>query len=412
MTAAGVHPEGPTSSASSAPRLGRGRRYFAVVLALSLVVFVLGGVKALQISGLIAFGKKAQQAGPPPEMVGTYVAAEQTWEQTLQSIGSVAAGRGVAISNDAPGIVWRIDFDSGAVVRAGQVLVELDARVERAQLASARARLDLARTNAGRTNALFATGAVARAQRDTDDSQLAADQADVDALAAQIGRKLVRAPFAGRLGIRLVNVGQYLPSGTPITNLESADATYVDFSIPQQDLSRIGVGMPIRVALGAGDAGASRKEVEGSVFAIEPDVDPATRNAKLRATVPRESDWVRPGMFVDVSVILPAKDTVVAVPATAVVRASYGDSVFVVEDAKDPQGRPQVRPDGQASRIARQQFVRLGPMRGDFVAIAEGVKPGEEVVVAGAFKLRNRGRVIVDNQVSLHPELEPHPANR
>jgi membrane fusion protein (multidrug efflux system) len=376
-----------------------------------VLIGLLGGLKGAQIASLVAFGKRAERAGPPPEAVSTAVASEQTWEETIESVGSVTAARGVTISNDGPGLVWKIDFESGGTVHEGQTLVELDTRVERAQLASARARQELAETTARRTRGLFASGAIAASQRDSDESALAGITADVDALSAQIERKIVRAPFAGKLGIRLVNVGQYLAAGTPITDLESAESSYVDFALPQQDLPLVAVGMPVRMSAKATDAGTT-PVAEGKIFAVEPAVDPTTRNIKLRATVPPDAAALRPGMYVEVTVVLPEKKAVVAVPATAVVHASFGDSVFVVEDEKDASGNVAVGADGKATKTARQQFVRLGRTRGDFAAVVEGVKPGDEVVVGGAFKLRNRTRIAVHNEVELHPELEPHPPNR
>jgi membrane fusion protein (multidrug efflux system) len=218
----------------------------------------------------------------------------------------------------------------------------------------------------------------------------------------------VRAPFDGKLGIRLVNVGQYLAPGTPITVLESSDATYVDFSLPQQDLPRLSVGMPVRLAFGTshgGSAGNSTQSTGGSISAVAPEVDPSTRNIGVRASVPTSATWLRPGMFVEVAVVEPQKEAVVAIPETAVVHASYGDSVFVVEDAKPENGAP-------AGKAARQQFVQLGPTRGDFVSVTKGVGAGQTVVSAGAFKLRNGMRVTVSNAVEAQPELQPSPPNR
>ena len=401
--------------AAEPPRSDRGRRirrYIIAALGLLAIVALLAGLKAAQIARMIAFGKKAQLAGPPPETVSTVMAQQQSWEAMLSAVGSVTAARGVSISNEVAGTVWRIHFESGASVRQGDVLVELDSRVEQAQLASAREKRDLAATTVGRTRALVATGSISQAQSDTDESQVRAADADVNALAAQIDRKIVRAPFAGKLGIRLVNIGQYLAPGTAITVLESTDATYVDFSLPQQELTRVSVGMPVRIALDAGDAGAAPPPAEGSLFAVDPAIDPVTRNIKLRATVPAKNDWLRPGMFVAVSVIEPKQSNVVALPATAVVHASFGDSVFVVEDQKDKEGNVVQGQDGKPRKIGRQQFVRLGPTRGDFIAIADGVKVGDEVVVGGAFKLRNGAAITVNNEIDLHPELSPHPPNR
>jgi membrane fusion protein (multidrug efflux system) len=285
---------------------------------------------------------------------------------------------------------------------AGDVLVELDTRVERSQLASARARERLAASNLARTKTLVETGAIGAAQLDTDSAQLDGAKADADALAQQIERKIVRAPFAGKLGIRLVNVGQYLAPGTPITELESADGTYADFDLPQQDLAQLSVGMPVRLEMEATDGGVAGQPSEGAIAAVSPEVDPTTRNIRVRASVPPKDDRLRPGMFVDVEVVLPQKASVVAIPETAVVYASYGDSVFVVEGPSQAGG----------AKAVRQQFVKLGPSRGDFVAVADGVTAGQEVVTGGAFKLRNGMRVAVKNAVEASPQLQPHPANR
>ncbi|MCU1282579.1 MAG: putative Co/Zn/Cd efflux system rane fusion protein [bacterium] len=371
-------------------------RYFISIGAVLALVAGLGGIKFTQISSLLHAGEVAQKAGPPPEVVGTAVATEDTWEGTIAAVGSVAAVRGVAVSNESAGVVSAIHFESGDKVRAGQVLVELDTSVERAQLSSAEARKDLAALGAGRSRQLAATEAVSKAQLDGDEAQLKTSSADFGALKAQIDRKTVRAPFAGRLGIRTVNLGQYLNPGTPITVLESLGSVYVDFSLPQQYLDDVKVGTPVRVTM----AGARGGELAGTVGAVDPTVDATTRTIKLRASVPNNKDTLRPGMFVNVIVVRSSRSRVVSVPVTAVVHASYGDSVFVVEDRKDAPGK-----------IARQQFVRLGAARGDFVAISDGVKPGQELVTGGAFKLRNGSGVVINNDVKPTPALQPHVDN-
>jgi len=314
----------------------------------------LAAIKGAEIATILGAAKRGKAAGPPPETVSAVRAETQTWSETLESVGSIASARGVNISNDAPGIVSKIAFESGATVREGQVLVELDTSVERAQLASARARRKLADSNARRTRSLLASGSVAPAEGETEESQLASAKADESALEAQIDRKIVRAPFAGRLGIRLVNVGQYLAPGTPITVLESEQSNFVDFTLPQQDMSRVAVGMPVHLSLDPGlgnaphDAGASAG-ADAAVFAVEPAIDPTSRNIRVRANVPTNAG-LRPGMFVNVSVELPSKETVVAIPSTAVVHASYGDSVFVVEDERSPSPRrKRARPPSTGS---------------------------------------------------------------
>jgi membrane fusion protein (multidrug efflux system) len=399
------------------PDFGRGRRrrstrYVPAALGLLIIVGTLGGLKCAQISTIKSAAARSQKAGPPPETVNTARAQDQSWDVTLDTVGSVAPSRGVSISNESAGMVSRIHFQSGSAVEEGDLLVELDTTVERGQLASAIARKNLAAVNAERSRALFASASIARAQLDADNSALQAATADANALMGQIQRKTVRAPFSGKLGIRLVNLGQYLAAGTPITTLESGESNYVDFALPQQDLSRVSVGMAVRLTLGVGDAGVAPPPAQGTLFAVDPAVDPTTRNIKLRATIPPEADWLRPGMFVNVSVIEPEKETIVAIPSTAIVHASFGDSVFVVEDEKDAAGQAVMGPDGNPSKVARQQFVRIGARRGDFVAVLEGIKAGEEVVTAGAFKLRNGARVAVSTAVELHPELTPHPPNR
>jgi membrane fusion protein (multidrug efflux system) len=382
-------------------------RYLAAALGLLLLIAGLAGVKYKQIASLMAMGKQMQKAGPPPESVNTAVLQEQSWEGTMSAVGSIAPVKGVDISNDAAGVVWRIDFESGAVVRQGQVLVELDSRVERSQLASARARRELAEIQAKRSRALVQSNSIAQSQLDSDESALKTVDADIGGLEAQIDRKVVRAPFAGRLGIRAINLGQYLNPGTPITVLEQIDSVFADFTLPQQQLGALKVGIPVRATVEGGEA----TPYDGAIAAIDPAIDSTTRSIKVRASVPNRGEKLRPGMFVNVAVVLPKMAPFVAIPATAIVHASYGDSVFIVEDKKDDDGKPVLGADGAAAKVARQQFVRVGEQRGDYVAIVDGAKSGQEVVTAGAFKLHNGSPVAVKNDVKLDAKLAPRPEN-
>ena len=351
--------------------------------------------------------------------MGTAVAKGAEWESLLESVGSVAAGRGVTISNEVPGLVRAIRFDSGAKVHPGQVLVELDASVERAQLSSLQARRDLATVSATRTRRLEAGGASTKAQLDADEAQLKTVTADARALEAQIEKKTIRAPFGGKLGIRSVNLGQYLNPGTPITVLESLDAVYIDFTVPQQQVGRVPVGTSVRIAL---PGTQPPRTLTGKVAAVDPNADPLTRAVNVRASVDEKQDAeqgnktapgeLRPGMFVNVSVVLPDRASVVSVPATAIMRAPYGNSVYIVEDRKDEAGHALSGRDGRPAKVARQQFVRIGVTRGDFVAIDEGVTAGQEVVVLGAFKLRNGAPLIVNNEIQLPTSQTPNPQNR
>lgn len=378
-------------------------RYVWTIVGIVVVIGVLVAIKGAQIGKLIAFGKEMEAAGPPPEAVATALAEEQAWEGVLTSVGSVATARGVALSTDVAGVVTRILFESGAVVKQGQVLVELDAAVERAQLASAVSRRGLATTTAARSRALMASGAISQAQVDADEAALRQAGTDADAISAQIAKKTIKAPFGGKLGIRAVNLGQYLNPGTAVTMIETADAVHVDFTLPQQRLGEVHIGMPARIALEA-DGGV----IEGKIAAIDPTVDNTTRTVRLRADVDQGSDQLRPGMFVNVSVVLADKGSFTAVPATALIHATYGDSVFIVEDPKAEPGKT-----AKPGKIARQQFVRTGAARGDFVAILEGVKAKQEVVTAGAFKLHNNSPVTVDPaKAPIDPKLDPRPENR
>jgi membrane fusion protein (multidrug efflux system) len=386
---------------------GRLKRYLLVIGGLLVVVGLLAGIKGAQIGKLMAMGKQMQVSGPPPEAVGSAVAQAETWETTVAAVGSISSLRSVAVSNEVPGTVSKIRFESGQIAREGQVLVELDADVERAQVASADARRDLASRNAERSKLMAAKSAISSAQMDEAEAQLKTAITDTAALRAQVERKVIRAPFRGRLGIRAVNVGQYLTPGTTVTTLDAMGGTFVDFSLPQEELASVGVGMPVRVTMeGAKDA------LTGKISAVESTVDPMTRNVKIRAAIPELPGSPRPGMFVTVDVVKPTQAAVVAVPATAIVHASYGDSVFVIDDKKPGSPGMDRTPDGKPIKIARQQFVRTGAARGDFVAIAKGVTAGQLVVSAGAFKLRNNSPVIVDNSVQAAPQLAPHPENR
>jgi membrane fusion protein (multidrug efflux system) len=384
-------------------------RYSLAILGLLLVVGGLVGVKASQISGLIAAGEAFAKSGPPPESVSSDVARELAWEGTLSAVGTIAAAKGVAVSNDSPGVVKRIAFESGQLAKPGQVLIELDTGVERAQLATLQARLELAEQNVKRTRVLFQGGGISRSQLDNDESQLKAASAEVAGLAAQIERKVVRAAFGGRLGIRAVNLGQYLSPGTVLTTLEALDSVYVDFTLPQQALSNVDIGFPVRVHI----EGNKEVDAQGTVAAVDPTLDRATRSIRIRAAIPNKDQKLRPGMFANVSVVLPKRDSIVAVPATAVVHAPYGDSVFLIEAEKAAGAKPGAQASAESDvKQVRQQFVRLGEERGDFVAVLDGIKPGQELVSAGAFKLRNGAKIVINNKSRPDPQVDPRPENR
>jgi membrane fusion protein (multidrug efflux system) len=368
-----------------------------VLMLLVVIVFiaVIGGYKFFQIKAAIAQGTSYQ---PPPEAVTTVMASQQEWNATLKAIGTVEAVHGVTISADLPGVIEQINFNSGQSVRKGEVLVLLDMKQERAQLASAEAARDLARVDVDRQRQMLKAGIVPQATYDTSAAQIKQAEASVGELHATIERKTIRAPFDGVLGIRDVNLGQYLASGAPIVSLQSLRPAYVDFSVPQQEMGRLAVGSVLQASP---DAGVTSEA--GKVTAFDAVIDEATRNGKVQATFANNDGKLRPGMFVEASFARGAKTTAVTIPVSSISYAPFGDSVFIVEDLKDPKGK--------AYRGVRQQFVKLGDTRGDQVAVLTGLKPGEEVVTSGVFKLRPGAAVLVNNSVMPGNSPNPKPEN-
>jgi len=363
-----------------------------VVLIGGLVVLVgaLAGFKILQVRAAIA---QASSFQPPPEAVTTVIARSAEWPASVSAIGNVAAVQGVTVSADLPGIVEGIAIDSGRTVRAGEVLVQLDTRQEQAQLAAAAAQLELARLNLDRLRGLVAEGITSRADYDRVVAEHAQAAARVGEIRATIERKRIRAPFSGVLGIRQVNLGQYLNGGDPVVPLQSLHPIYVNFALPQQEVGRLRVGGAVTVS-----AEGLAKAFTGRITAIDSIVDEATRNVQVQATLPNTDGHLHPGMFVETQVAM-GGSSVVALPASAISYAPYGDSVFIVEDVKGPTGQPY--------RGVRQQVVKLGGGRGDQVAVLSGLDAGAEVVTSGVFKLRNGAAVRVNNQVQ--PANDPAP---
>jgi membrane fusion protein (multidrug efflux system) len=364
-----------------------------LMLAVTAVILAgLGFVKFKQIQTAIA-----QNAGfqPPPEAVTTIVTEQGEWPATLQVIGTMAPVQGVTVSADLPGLVQRIAFESGRTVGSGDVLVELDTRQEQAQLVAAEAQRDLAQLTYERMRDLVKDDAVSRAEYDQSEAQFKQAEARIGEIKATIARKTIRAPFAGILGIRQVNLGQYLAAGDPVVPLQSLNPIYVNFGVPQQDAPKVRVGRTVTIT--AEDLGGT--VFAGRVTAVNSVVDEATRNVQVQATLANPGGKLRPGMFVQTEINLGSTQRVIAVPASAINYAPYGDSVFVVTELKDPNGKTY--------QGVRQQVVKLGPGRGDQIAVLSGVTPGEEVVTSGVFKLRNGAAVKVNNKVQ--PSNSPSP---
>jgi membrane fusion protein (multidrug efflux system) len=374
------------------------RKTFIAVFVVLLVVGALAGVKTLQIRKLMAGGKSF---AAPPESVSTVVAREEKWQGTLTAIGSVTAVQGVTVTPEIAGLVREIAFESGAVVSTSNLLVRLDTSAEEAQLRALEAQEELARINLARERTLRTQNLVPQSELDIAESTLKQTQGNADNIRATIEKKTIRAPFAGRLGIRLVNLGQYLDTGKPIVSLQSLTPVYAEFSLPQQELARLKTGMRVHVTT---DAYPGRT-FEGKLTAINPDLDAQTRSVGLQATFENPEQLLRPGMFARVEVLLPEEQTVLAVPATSVLSAPYGDSVYVVE-SKPGQDK------GKPGLAVRQQFIRTGTARGDFVSVESGLKPGERIVSAGIFKLRNGMSVVENNDLAPKNDLAPNPPDR
>src|SRR5262245_8969178 len=359
------------------------KRMIITLSAFVAVVVAIGLVKFFQIQAAIANGKSW---APPPEAVTTVVARQEEWPATIGAIGSVSAVHGVTLAADLPGVVPSIKFTSGQHVAAGTVLVELATRQERAQLAAAEAQRDLDKINLNRAQKLVERQVISQLEFDQADAKFKQSEAQVATIRATIDRKTIRAPFAGALGIRQINLGQYLAGGASIVPLQSMNPVYVDFSVPQEDVRALKLGS--QVTLKADSVGALPT---GRVTVVNSIIDPSTRNVQVQATFPNPGNRLRPGMFVEVQVVRGKGGSVIALPASAINFAPYGNSVFLVKDQKGPNGQPM--------KVAQQQFVTIGPARGDQVSILTGVKAGEEVVTSGVFKLRSGASVQVNNQV-------------
>ena len=373
------------------------KRMILMVVLMTIFITVLGFVKFRQFQAMAGEFAAMQ---PPPDAVTTIVAAREEWPATLNSFGTVAAVQGVTVSADLPGIVDRIAFDSGKTVGKGDILVQLDTRQEQAQLAGAESQLQLAKLNFERMQGLVQQDAVSRAEYDAAAAAHKQAEARLGEIRATIERKTIRAPFSGVLGIRQVNLGQYLTGGAPVVPLQSLNPVYVNFGIPQQEAAQIRPGRSVRITVG--ELGDSK--FTGRVSALDAVVDETTRNVQVQATLANPGGKLRPGMFVQAQVMLGAGRQVVALPASAINYAPYGDSVFVVSDLKNPQGQPY--------RGVRQQVVKLGDARGDQIAVLSGIKPGEEIVTSGVFKLRNGAPVQVNNKVQPGNSATPQPEDK
>lgn len=371
-----------------------------ILITAAIIVFIVGALFIIKKKQFATMGSAGAAMVMPPETVTAAPANEESWETSLSATGSVTAVQGVTVSAEIAGKVAKLAFESGSTVAAGDLLVQLDTSTEDAQLHSAEAASALAKLNLARGKELLQKNTMAQADLDAADAGAKQADAQLEGIRAAIAKKNIKAPFAGRLGLRLVNLGQNLKEGDPIVTLQTLDPIYVNFTLPQQSLAVLAPGGVVRVTTDA----APGTVFEGKINAVSPEVDAATRNLHIQATVPNTGEKLRAGMFANVEVVLPTVQKVLAIPSTAVLYAPYGDSVFVIDEKKNEKS-------GQMEKILRQQFIRVGSTRGDFVTVTTGLKAGESVVTSGVFKLRPGMAVVVDNKLAPDAQLAPKPDN-
>jgi membrane fusion protein, multidrug efflux system len=374
---------------------------FAKRLALTLIglLMLIGLPAVIKLKQFEAMG--AAQMSMPPETVTADAARQEHWPDSITATGSLVAVQGVTVGAEMPGKIAEIAFESGDRVKAGDLLLRIDTSAEKAQLRSAEAAAKLARINLERNRDLRANHTVSQSDLDTAEANYNQAVAQADNVRATIAKKTLRAPFAGQLGLRLVNLGQIVEEGAAIVTLQTIDPIYVDFSVPQQQFSIMTTGSEVLVTTDA----APGQTFKGRIIAVNPEIDTVTRSVRIRATLSNSGELLRPGMYANVQVILPNKQDVLAIPATAVLYAPYGDTVFVIEEQKDEQ-------TGEVQKVLRQQIVRISRTHGDFVAVTKGLKAGDMVVTSGVFKLRPKMAVVIDNTLAPKAQLEPTPSNQ
>lgn len=374
-------------------RQSRNLQIFVGAGAVGIVIVLVGLVKFFQIRAAIA---QHEQMVMPPEAVSTSLVSKVSWQNRSHAVGSITASQGATLSAEVAGKIAKINFESGADVKAGDFLLEIDASVEDAQLVGAVASTKRARTAFERAERLRKDLAVSQESFEAAQEALARAEAEEKALRATIAKKRILAPFGGKLGIRQVSLGQYVSPGTPLVPLYALDPVYADFALPQNALSQLSLGLKVSVTV---DAFPDRV-FEGVVTGIDPQIENATRTVAVRATLANQSGELRPGMFTHIEIDIGTPQDALIIPQTAIMHAPYGDSVWVVQSS-----------DAQGPRDISQTIVRLGQRRGDKVMVLSGLLENQEVVTAGAFKLRPGAKVVVDNSRSPVVSDAPTPAD-
>ena len=366
-----------------------------IILSLGFLILIssLAAMKAFQFGAMANHAKTFQ---PPPVTVTSALVQPATWPEELTAVGSLSPVQGITVAAELAGTVAAIAFEPGGMVRKGDLLVRQDTLLEEAQLPGAEAAAELARLNRERATRMFQEKAISAQDRDTAVAAHEQAVAAVNGIKATIAKKHLHAPFSGHLGVRQVSLGQLLKVGDPIVTLEALDPIFADFSLPQQESAKIRQGQAVKITCDA----LPGRTLAGRVTAINPQVDSDTRNLRVQATLANPGGALRPGMFVNVALGLPAPREVLVIPATAVLYAPYSDTVFLLEPGPGGQGR-----------VLRQQVVRVGDKRGDLVAVTTGLKAGQQVVSTGVFKLTNGMPAVVDNALAPAFQQAPKPEN-
>jgi membrane fusion protein, multidrug efflux system len=371
-----------------------------MVIMLIVVGVVLGGVIGFNFFKGYMMQKYMASAPIPPSTVSAMKADFQEWQPQLSAVGTLRAARGVDVTTEVAGLVRSINFKSGDEVKAGQILAQLNAEPDIAQLRALEAAADLAATVYERDKAQLAAEVISKAQVDADAADLKSKRAQVAQQAAMVERKTLRAPFSGKVGISIVNPGQYLNPADKLVTLQTIDPIYIDFFLPQQQLMQVSIGQSVTVTTDA----FKSITFAGKVSAISPKVDPSTRNVQVEAVVTNSKKQLLPGMFANAKVSSGEPNRYITLPQTAITYNPYGETVFVVKPSDNKDAK------GNASLVAQQVFVTTGPTRGDQVAILKGIDPGTLVVTSGQVKLKNGAPVVINNTVQ--PANEPNPQPR
>lgn len=377
------------------------KQFLWVLLGLIIVVPIIATLVGVKLDQFSTMGEEAAQMVMPPETVNSYEVKESTWQPRFSAVGSVVAIAGTNVSTEADGVVREIKFEPGSDAKEGDLLVVLDVDVEQSQLRDAEASAQLAKVSFDRARELLQSKNISQAEYDTAAAGIKQALAQIDNIRALIRKKTVRAPFAGKLGIRQISVGQYLQRGNPVVSLQALDPIYVEFSLPQQRIGELAEGLKINITSDSYPG----ESFTGNVTAINPEIDPSTRTIRVQATLSNKDGRLRPGMFVSVDLVLAKSEQVLFIPETAIVHAPFGDSVYLIVKNDKPEEATT------APLVAKQQFVKLGTRQGDFVAVTEGIKAGDTVISTGVFKLQPGVAVQVDNTLAPPFKLEPTPGN-